>query len=77
MYLEIITPDKKLFSGEVTSVSLPGKEGRFQILNRHAPIISTLQKGEIKVKSNKEVLNFSVNSGVVEVLNNKIIILAS
>jgi len=77
MFLEIITPDKKLFSGEVTSVTVPGKKGRFQILNRHAPIISTLQKGEIKVKSNKEVLNFSVNSGVVEVLNNKIIILAS
>ncbi|HNQ11605.1 MAG TPA: ATP synthase F1 subunit epsilon [Bacteroidia bacterium] len=77
MFLEIITPDKKLFSGEVTSVTVPGKKGRFQILNRHAPIISTLQKGDIKVKSNKEVLNFSVNSGVVEVLNNKIIILAS
>jgi F-type H+-transporting ATPase subunit epsilon len=76
MLLEIITPDKKLFEGEVTSVSVPGTSGRFQMLNRHAPIISALKKGKIKVKSAKGVEQFEVNGGVVEMNRNKIIILA-
>ena len=77
MYLEIITPEKKVYSGEVESIKLPGADGSFGILNNHAPIIATLKKGTVKVteKSNK-VENFEINGGVVEVLNNKIIVLA-
>jgi F-type H+-transporting ATPase subunit epsilon len=74
--LEIITPDKKLFEGEVSSVSVPGTSGRFQMLNRHAPIISALKKGKIKIKSAKGAEQFEVNGGVVEMNKNKIIVLA-
>ena len=77
MHLEIITPDKKVFSGEVEAVKLPGAEGSFGILDNHAPIIATLKKGIVKVTdSKKAVENFEINGGVVEVQNNKVIILA-
>ncbi|MBK6397784.1 MAG: ATP synthase F1 subunit epsilon [Bacteroidetes bacterium] len=76
MHLEIITPDKKIFAGEVTSVSVPGKSGRFEMLNNHAPIISTLLNGKVKVKDKEGVKTFDVKGGVVEMLNNKVIILA-
>lgn len=77
MHLDIISPDKNIFSGEVTSIQLPGTAGSFGILNNHAAMISTLTVGKIKVKdtSGKEEL-FDVSGGVVEVLNNKVIILA-
>jgi F-type H+-transporting ATPase subunit epsilon len=54
MILEIITPEKSLFTGEVTSVKFPGMNGEFEILNNHAPIISTLGKGEIRVINNEK-----------------------
>jgi len=76
MILEIITPDKKIYSGEVTSVSVPGSAGRFQMLNNHAPIISTLLNGKVKIKDKDGVKEFDVKGGVVENLKNKIIILA-
>lgn len=77
MELEIITPEKELFSGEISSVKLPGTNGGFEILNNHAPIISTLTKGEIQVATNdKSTKTFEVNGGVVEMKNNKIIVLA-
>ncbi|GAB4135440.1 MAG: hypothetical protein Fur0041_09470 [Bacteroidia bacterium] len=77
MYLEIITPDKKLFSGDVKSVVLPGSEGKFGVMNNHAPIISTLGKGTVKVTDDaQKVQNFDINGGVAEVFNNKITILA-
>ena len=77
MTLEIITPEKKLFSGEVNSVKFPGTNGGFEILNNHAPIISTLGKGEIRVITNdKNVEKFEINGGVIEMQNNKIIVLA-
>lgn len=76
MYLEIITPDKKVFSGNVTSVSVPGTNGKFQMLNRHAPIISTLVNGSVKVNTGKETLNYFVKGGVVEMLDNKVTLLA-
>lgn len=76
MLLEIITPDKKVFAGEVTSVSVPGTNGRFEMLNNHAPIISTLLNGKVKVKDKEGVKTFDVKGGVVENLHNKIIILA-
>ena len=77
MFLEIITPDKKVFEGEVTSVSVPGADGKFQMLNNHAPIISTLGKGKVKVKTAKETLEFNVKGGVVEMLKNKVVVLAA
>jgi F-type H+-transporting ATPase subunit epsilon len=76
MHLEIITPDKQIYSGEVTSVSVPGSSGRFQILNNHAPIISTLLNGKVKIKDKEGVKEFNVKGGVVENLKNKIVILA-
>ncbi|MEA5140475.1 ATP synthase F1 subunit epsilon [Arcicella rigui] len=72
MNLQIITPDKKVFSGEVEVVTLPGTNGSFQILKDHAPIVSTLGKGTLA--ADKEV--FTIDGGVVEVLNNKVLVLA-
>lgn len=76
MYLEIITPEKKVFEGEITSVKVPGVEGSFEILNNHAPIVSALDKGEVRVKTSKgEVLQYQVEGGVVEMMNNKVSLL--
>ncbi len=77
MKLEILTPEKKLFKGEVRSVSLPGKKGSFMILDNHAPIVSTLAKGTITVltKDYKEE-NINVLGGVIEANRNNIIVLA-
>ena len=77
MQLEIITPDKKLFSGPVESVQLPGTQGSFGILNNHAPIISSLQKGTIKVVTDKKATEqFQINGGIIEMKENKVVILA-
>jgi F-type H+-transporting ATPase subunit epsilon len=76
MQLDIITPDKKVFSGDVKSVTVPGKSGTFQVLNNHAPIISTLIKGNMKyvtVAQGETII--PVKSGVIEVLKNKVIVL--
>ncbi|MFP4061019.1 MAG: ATP synthase F1 subunit epsilon [Bacteroidales bacterium] len=76
MLLEIITPDKKIYSGKVDLVKVPGSSGSFAILQNHAPIISTLNEGEIKVITKKnETLYFQVDSGVIEVSNNEITVL--
>jgi F-type H+-transporting ATPase subunit epsilon len=76
MNLEIITPDKKLYHDEVKRVRLPGSSGLFEILNNHAPIISTLEKGTIRIidKDNKKI-TFEVNGGIVENKENNIIVL--
>lgn len=77
MYLEIMTPGKKVYSGDVEAVKLPGADGSFGILNNHAPIIASLKKGVVKItEKNNKVENFEINGGVVEVQNNKIIVLA-
>jgi len=77
MFLEIITPDKKLFSGKVKSIKLPGADGSFGMLNKHAPIISSLKKGVVKVVDENNVTeNFAINGGVIEMVNNKAILLA-
>jgi F-type H+-transporting ATPase subunit epsilon len=77
MQIEIITPDKKVYEGEVSSVRLPGTSGSFGVMNNHAPLISTLGNGTIKiVDENKSTLLFDVKGGVVEIINNKIIVLA-
>jgi len=77
MELEIITPDKKVYEGQVKLVKVPGSKGSFEILNNHAPIISILEKGEVKVIDNDDKTNYyDISGGVVEVKQNNIIILA-
>lgn len=92
MTLEIVSPEATLFKGEVTSVSLPGINGSFQVLNQHAPIVSLLQKGTVKfegqqIKIQKQHLShfqkindftytLDINSGTIEMNQNKIIVLA-
>ena len=77
MLLEIITPETKVFEGEVKSVLLPGTNGKFEILNNHAPIISILTTGQVRVINNNDQKElFDINGGVIEMQNNKIIVLA-
>lgn len=77
MELEIITPEKKVYAGEVTSVLFPGIDGKFEVLDNHAPIISTLTKGQIRIIDQKEQTELiDINGGVIEMQNNKIIVLA-
>lgn len=77
MNLEILTPEKKLFSGEVYGVQMPGISGSFEVLDRHAPLISALKAGKLKVLSaaNKELASYRVQGGFVEVLNNRVTVL--
>ncbi|MDX1904741.1 MAG: ATP synthase F1 subunit epsilon [Thermonemataceae bacterium] len=75
MFLEIISPDKKIFAGEVVSATLPGKKGSFQVLNNHAPIISTLEEGTLRYQTQQGEVSLQVLGGVVEVLQNKIKVL--
>lgn len=77
MKIEILTPDKKIFEGEIKSVRVPGSKGSFQVLKDHAPIISTLDPGSVIIvdQANNETL-FEIGSGVIEVRTNKIILLA-
>lgn len=76
MKLEIITPDKTIFEGEAELVQLPGIDGSFEILNNHAPLISALDTGKIKVKTAGVESFYDINGGVIEVLDNKVLILA-
>tara|TARA_X000000368_G_scaffold187796_1_gene148122 strand:- start:4647 stop:4925 length:279 start_codon:yes stop_codon:yes gene_type:complete len=91
MYLEIISPEAKLFEGEISSIILPGSAGSFQLLNNHAPIVSTLTSGTVKIfgkikllkdHSDKfivesdEVTLFKISSGTIEMNDNKVILLS-
>ncbi len=90
MYLEIVTPEAVLFSGDVESVAVPGINGEFQMLDNHAPIVSLLQEGSIKIKGNISLAEavqdkftkdgedtvLAIQSGTIELNENKIIILA-
>ena len=91
MYLEIISPETTVFSGEVNSLILPGTDGSFQLLENHAPIVSTLQAGNVTIKGNislkeevksrfesvgKNELVYPITSGTVEMRDNKIILLS-
>lgn len=76
MTLDIITPDRKVFSGQATSITFPGSEGQFQVLNDHAPLVSTLDRGPIVVQSASGQQVFNVDGGVVEVLQNNVLVLA-
>jgi F-type H+-transporting ATPase subunit epsilon len=75
MTLEILTPEKKLYSGESSSVILPGVDGSFQLLDRHAPLISALAKGVIRFKTTAETKSITISGGFVECLKNKVIVL--
>lgn len=76
MTLEILTPEKKLYTGEVYGVQLPGIDGLFEVLDKHAPLVSALGKGNIKVLQDKtHTERFTIESGFVEVLNNKTTVL--
>jgi F-type H+-transporting ATPase subunit epsilon len=77
MYLEIITPEKKIFEGEVTLATFPGADGSFQILNNHAPIVSLLKAGVVEYKTKETTRSqVKITGGVVEVLKNKVVLLA-
>lgn len=76
MTLEILTPEKKIYTGEVYGVMLPGISGLFEILDKHAPMVSALKKGNLKIlKGKNEFELFSIQSGFVEVLDNKATVL--
>ncbi len=77
MKIEIITPDRKVFEGDIKSIRVPGKKGSFQVLKDHAPIISTLEKGPvIMVDMKDEEIRYDIEEGVIEVKQNKIILLS-
>jgi len=76
MHLEILTPEKKVFEGDVTIATFPGADGSFQIMDNHAPLVSLLKEGTVEYKSKAALQNVTITGGVVEVLNNKIILLA-
>ena len=77
MKLEIITPDKKLYEGTVKSAVFPGSEGSFGVLDNHAPMIATLSQGKVELtEENNNKVEFAVKGGVVEVLKNKVVVLA-
>ena len=77
MEVQIITPDSTLFNGEATLVVVPGIDGQIGILNNHAPLVSSLVKGVVKVKHNDKEDLSDIPGGVVEVSSNKITVLAS
>jgi len=90
MYLEIVTPEATLFSGEVDSVAVPGVKGEFEMLKDHAPIVSLLKEGQVKIFGSIQLeedveekftkidkgVSLAINSGTIEMKENKIIVLA-
>ena len=76
MILEILTPDKKVYSGDVLGVQLPGITGLFEVLDKHAPLVSALGKGQLKIlKDKNSTESYKIQSGFIEVLNNKVTVL--
>ena len=78
MTLEILTPERKLYGGQVYGVQLPGIDGLFEVLDKHAPMVSALKKGNLKVlveKGQNNTINYSIESGFVEILHNKVTVL--
>ncbi len=76
MKLEILTPEKQLFEGEVKLVQLPGIDGLFEVLENHAAMVAALTKGSVKVEDATQTQHFPINGGTVEVLKNEILVLA-
>ena len=76
MTLEILTPEKKIYSGEVYGVQLPGIGGLFEVLDKHAPLVSALKAGKLKILKDKSATtSYNIQGGFVEVLNNKTMVL--
>ena len=76
MTLEILTPERKIFSGDVYGVQLPGIAGLFEVLDKHAPMVSALKEGRLKILKDKTAISsYTIKSGFVEVLNNKTTVL--
>jgi F-type H+-transporting ATPase subunit epsilon len=78
MQIEILTPEKKLFAGEAYGIQLPGVEGSFEVLEKHAPLVSALGNGVVKIlldKSGKNNSSYAVKGGFIEVFNNKVTVL--
>jgi F-type H+-transporting ATPase subunit epsilon len=76
MHLEIITPEKKVFEGDVNIATFPGTDGSFQVMNDHAPLVSLLKDGTVSYKAKDLSQEVHITGGVVEVLKNKVIVLA-
>lgn len=76
MYLEILTPEKKIFEGDVSIATFPGSDGSFQVMDNHAPLISLLKEGVVAYKAKETNNSIHITGGVVEVLNNKVVLLA-
>lgn len=77
MTLEILTPERKLYSGEVYGVQMPGVSGSFEVLDKHAPLVSALKAGRIKVLRDRQnhTASYDIQGGFVEVLNNVVTVL--
>lgn len=76
MHLEILTPEKKVFEGDVTIATFPGADGSFQVMDNHAPLISLLKEGMVEYKGAAGADSLKITGGVVEVLKNQVILLA-
>lgn len=76
MFLEILTPEHKIFEGNVSIATFPGADGSFQVMDNHAPLISLLKEGVVEYKSKDANNSVRITGGVVEVLNNKVVLLA-
>lgn len=76
MHLEILTPERKVFEGDVTIATFPGSDGSFQVMDNHAPLISLLTHGVVEYRSKESKQSLVITGGVVEVLKNKVILLA-
>ena len=77
MDVQIITPDKSLYQGQADLITVPGTSGSIGILNHHAPLVSSLKKGEIKIVLNEKEEFFKIEGGVIEVSQNKVNVLVS
>jgi F-type H+-transporting ATPase subunit epsilon len=76
MQLEVLTPEKKIFSGEVYGVQMPGISGSFEVLDKHAPIVSALKAGTLKILTDKtNTTSYEIKGGFAEVINNKVSVL--
>ena len=76
MNISVLTPDKEIFKGQITSVKVPGSGGQFQVLKNHAPVVSALSKGNVTIaKNDGSKLVFGIEKGFIEVLNNEISLL--
>jgi F-type H+-transporting ATPase subunit epsilon len=76
MNLTVLTPDKELYQGEVSRITVPGVQGEFEVLENHAPIVSSLASGTVNITTeNKDSQAWTINSGFIEVLDNKVSLL--